>query len=323
MSENKGISKNKHSETLKEIKGTYYMNNPLLNLSETELRDLCRHQIDTFESWSRRLIDETFKTSYGSDYFNYMISPEQPLIKSEIKNRIEQRVSNDPQRFPRKIDAILLEDIEYFLCRDDLYGLHFKNILEPFYSGKEEVRKVLNRLIPTRNKLSHNNTISIHEAEQCICYVNDFVDVYKQQFIRLGKEKDFNVPTFLRIKDSLGNDIIRQDSSEIWRINFNGHSAPKIHLRSGDYYKLWVEVDSSFNSSFYEINWVIIQGISEEIKRGMGNTIEFSVNNKNVSLSPSIRLFLTTKRDWHRFRDFDDILVLEYDTVLPPIEDTY
>lgn len=35
--------------------------NPLMSLSETALRDLCRHRIDAFESWSRRLIDETLK----------------------------------------------------------------------------------------------------------------------------------------------------------------------------------------------------------------------------------------------------------------------
>lgn len=158
------ISENVDSNILRESKGECIMSNPLMKLTETELRDLCRHHIDTFENWSRRIIDENFKTCYGPGYFNYMVSADQPLIKSEIKRRIEQRVRDNPGRFPRKIDAILLEDIEYFLCRDDLYSSQFKAILEPFYSGVLEVRKVLNRLIPIRNKLSHGNTISIHEA---------------------------------------------------------------------------------------------------------------------------------------------------------------
>ena len=111
------------------------LGSPLIDLTETELRDLCRHHINTFEKWSRRIIDENFKESYGLDYFNYKISPEQPLIKSETKKRIEQRVRDNPGRFPRKIDAILLEDVEYFLCRDDLYNSQFKNILGPFYAG--------------------------------------------------------------------------------------------------------------------------------------------------------------------------------------------
>lgn len=101
-------------------KGEFGMSNPLIDLTETELRDLSRHHIDSFENWSRRLIDETFKAHYGDDYFNFMIREDQPLVRSEIKRRVEQRMADNPGRFPRKIDAILMEDIEYFLCRDDL-----------------------------------------------------------------------------------------------------------------------------------------------------------------------------------------------------------
>ena len=317
------ISENIDSNIQRKSKGKFKISNPLMKLTETELRDLCRHHIDTFENWSRRIIDETFKTCYGTDYFNFMVSADQPLIKSEIKKRIEQRVRDNPGRFPRKIDAILLEDIEYFLCRDDLYSSHFKTILEPFYSGVFEIRKVLNRLIPIRNKLSHGNTISIHEAEQCICYIGDFIDVYKQHYVVMGKERDYNVPVFLRIKDSLGNDIIRQDSSYSWELNFYGTFAPKIQFRSGDSYKLWVEVDSSFNSDLYEISWIVTQDFTTVIKKGTGSVIYFTLNNKNVSYSPEIKIFLTTKRDWHRFHNFDDIIELHYEQVLPPIEDTY
>lgn len=304
-------------------KGEFSMSNPLMKLTETELRDLCRHHIDSFESWSRRIIDETFKTCYGSDYFNFMISADQPLIKSEIKKRIEKRVIDNPGRFPRKIDAILLEDIEYFLCRDDLYSSHFKTILEPFYSGVLEVRTVLERLVPIRNKLSHGNTISIHEAEQCICYTGDFINVYKQHYLVIGKERDYNVPVFLRIKDNLGNDIIREDSRYSWKLNFYGITAPEIQLRSGDSYKLWVEVDSSFDNSFYEIIWIVKQDYKTTIKEGTGGVIEFTLNNKNVSYAPEIQISLITKRDWHRFHDIDDVIELHYNQILPPIEDTY
>lgn len=318
-----GISEIVDSSVHSKSKGEFSMSNPLMKLTETELRDLCRHHIDTFENWSRRIIDETFKTCYSPDYFNFMISENQPLIKSEIKRRIEQRIKENPGRFPRKIDAILLEDIEYFLCRDDLYSNQFKSVLEPFYSGVLEVRKVFNRLIPIRNKLSHGNTISIHEAEQCICYTGDFIDVYKQYYLTIGKERDYNVPVFLRIKDSLGNDIVREDSSSLWELYFYGTSAPKIQLRSGDSYKLWVEVDSSFDNSFYEIRWTVKQDYSTIIKKGTGNVIDFTLNNKNVSYAPEIYISLTTKRDWHRFHNVDDIIKLNYGEILPPVEDTY
>ena len=304
-------------------KGESIMSNPLISLTETELRDLSRHHIDTFENWSCRLIDEIFKNHYGNDYFNFMIKADQPLVRSEIKKRIEQRMKDNPGRFPRKIDAILMEDIEYFLCRDDLYDCHFKAILEPFYSGVAEVRKVLERLIPIRNKLSHGNTISIHEAEQCICYTGDFVVVFKQYYSTIGKERDYNVPVFLRIKDSLGNDIVREDTRYAWELHFYGHLAPKIQLRSGDQYKLWVEVDSSFDSSFYEIRWIVKQDYTTLIKKGTGNVIDFTLTNKNVSYAPEIHIELTTKRDWHRFHEVDDSIKLNYERVLPPIEDTY
>ena len=52
------ISENVDSNILRESKGECIMSNPLMKLTETELRDLCRHHIDTFENWSRRIIDE-------------------------------------------------------------------------------------------------------------------------------------------------------------------------------------------------------------------------------------------------------------------------
>ncbi|MDI9505016.1 MAG: hypothetical protein GX246_01990 [Clostridiales bacterium] len=299
------------------------ISSPLLSLEEIELRDLCRHHIDTYENWSRRIIDETFKNSYGSDYFSFETSDDQPLINNRIRKRIEQRVSENPCRFPRKIDAILLGDVEHFLCNDDLYNKHFKNVFEPFFSGIDEVRNVLKSLISIRNKLSHGNTISIREAEQCICYSGDFIDAYKKYYTEMGKERDYNVPVFLRIKDSLGNDLIRENTRELWEISFNGKVAPKIQLRSGDAYKLWVEVDSSFPNEFYEINWKLMKDDYEMIEKGAGNVICFKLKNNHVSYGLMIYIYLTTKRDWHRFRDKDDIIMLHYEEVLPPIFDVY
>ena len=59
------------------------------------------------------------------------------------------------------------------------------------------------------------------------------------------------------------------------------------------------------------------------IKKGTGSVIEFTLTNKNVSYAPEIVIELTTKRDWHRFHDIDDSIELNYESVLPPIEDTY
>ncbi len=43
----------------------------------------------------------------------------------------------------------------------------------------------------------------------------------------------------------------------------------------------------------------------------------------NLLLQFSICIVLTTKRDWYRFQEIDDFLKLNYEGVLPPIEDTY
>jgi hypothetical protein len=291
-------------------------------LNETELRDYCHHNIDAFESWVRRLIDELFRIKYGSDYFDHHFSDDLPLVKKEIRQRIEQRMSDNPTRFPRKIDAILLEDVVYFLCRGDLYAEHFKNILEPFFSGRGEVRKVLERLIPIRNKLSHGNSISYHDAEQCVCYTNDFISVFKDYYNKLGKSREYNVPTFIRVKDCFGNDVI-VDSTNHYKIWFQFPLGPKVQLRSGDKYKLWVEIDPSFDSTLYEISWGVMYYRNDIIKKGIGKIIEFAVENKHVSYSPTITVVLTTSKEWHRHGTYDDIIEIHLDEVLPPIEETY
>ena len=104
------------------------ISNPLIALKEIELRDFSRHHIDLLEQWSRRIIDETFKAHYGNNYVDAEVSPGQPLIKSSIKHTISERMRDNPKRFPRWIDGIVMENIEYFICREDLYKKHFKSI---------------------------------------------------------------------------------------------------------------------------------------------------------------------------------------------------
>ncbi len=301
------------------------MNNPLFNISEAELKDYCRHKLDTFENWSRRLIDEALRDHYGDNYFDYLGEDNQPLVKSEIKRRVEDMTNKEPGRYPRKIDGIYLDDIGYFFCKNEIYDKCFKSIFEQFYSGNNEIRNVIKRLVDIRNKLSHGTTISIHEAEQCICYTDDLIELLKKYYRNKGKEREYNVPLFLRFKDSLGNDIIRKEYEKEWEIHFNGYygdSEPVIKLRAGECYKLWVEVDSSFDSSFYDVRWRIRQ-IMEIISEGKGTAVEFFPNNTNVSYSPKIEIMLITKRDWHRFQKVDDIVSVSFADVLPPIEDSY
>lgn len=304
---------------------TPQIKNPYFICSEDSLRSLCRNYIESFENWSRRLIDYTFREKYGNDYFNFQFENGNSLIKSELIRNIEKRIMSNTSNFPRKIDAIMLDDIKYLFCKNEIYNDIFKGIFEPFFSGRVEIRNKMQRLIDIRNKLSHANAISIREVEQCICYIGDFIDSFKAFFIRIGKENDYNVPVFLSIKDSLGNQKFRDKFSYDWEIEYGGtigELEKKIQFRSGESYKLWVEVDGSFSPLLYDIEWKITQ-YNKEIISGQGNIIEYTFTNENVSYRPKIEIKLTTKKDWHRFGNVDDRIVITYADVLPPIEDTF
>lgn len=301
--------------------------NPLISLSEVELRDLCRNQIDSFEQWSRRLIDENFRRDYGNNYVDAEVRQGQPLIKSEIKKMISGRMADNPDRFPRWIDAIVMENIEYFFCRDDLYAQYYKCVLEPFFSGTDEIRSVLQRLTEIRNKLSHGNTISIHEAERCLCYTGDFVECFKNYYAKEGKSREYNVPVFTRIKDSLGNDVVREHMEwypweQYWHHN-NFQGRPKVVLRSGDSYKVWVEVDGSFAENTYKVTWKFECG--NKVKKGDGSVIEVQFDDMDVSYTFHISFYLKTFNTWHRRAkmDNDDEVIINYSDILPPISSTY
>lgn len=140
----------------------------------------------------------------GADYFEYKFDTGENLIKGEILRTISDRMTENPKRFPRKIDAILMDDIAYFLCKDSFYNEFFEEILKVGFSGQEEVRNRLKVLKDIRNKLYHGNPISYREAEQAICYSHDFIDCYKAHYVKTGKEQKYNVPFFVKVEDSLG-----------------------------------------------------------------------------------------------------------------------
>lgn len=303
-------------------------------LAFDEIREQSKRQIESFEHWSRRLIDDFFRKEYTANYLDAMVTPDQPLVKTEIKKRIRDRKANDPGRYPRDIDAILLEDIEYFFGRDDLYSKYFKTVLEPFFSGKEEVRKVLGQITPIRNKLYHDNAISIREAEKATCYTNDFIDAYKEYYMKQGKDKEFNVPTIISFSDSQGNRSFRTHFNCVWEVH---NISPEKDVersvypdaiytthRSGEHYEIELEVDSSFPPDTYRIEWALKCGY-ETVVQGEGTKISIDFTNKMVAFEPKIEILLITNKEWNRFayHKCDDKVEIRLNTVLPPIEDTY
>lgn len=293
----------------------------LMTYSEIEQRDICRRHIESFEHWSRRIIDEEMKKKFGNDYFSATNDSGHPLIKKEITELIKSRKKETPLRYPRNIDAILFDDIAYFLCRDDLYKELFRSFLEPFFSGQSEVRFVLERLKVIRNKLSHGNAISAHDAEQVICYSNDFIDTYKAHYIKRGREREYNVPLFIKLSDSLGRAFFRSETYD-WSI-YDHQSKIKFH--SGESYKVWVEIDSNFSSDSYSLNWAISYGSKEKQVGNKRNSLDVVFTNEMVGHLVTISCHLKTKNTWHKrpHYDCDDILELNIGEILPPADSNY
>lgn len=317
------------------MKGTTPMNESqtavLSYRTEDDLRSVCRKEIETLEHWARRLIHETLTAQYGEDYFSYK-SNDEPLIKGEISSRVNKMREDNPGRFPRPIDAFFLGDIIYVLCKKSLYDSHFKAALSEAYPhGNEEARFFLEKVEATRNKLSHANSISIREAEQVICYCHDVIDSLKMHYKQTGKEKEYNVPMFIRATDSLGNVFLPKREGYPLEL-YVDFSKPVtageygVKLRAGETYGLSVVVDPAFDSSNYSLEWSVLSGfLGENYKRKWKNVtqIDFPVVNNTVGSSFEITCRLTTHKNWHKHNWYDDCFQLNVYTILPPIDDNY
>ena len=279
----------------------------MIRFGETEIRNSAKETLEALEHWSRRIINDKFVDKYGSDYFDYKFENVENLIKSEILRYITDRMTENPNRFPRKIDAILMEDISYFLCKDSFYNDLFREILENSFSGQDEVRSRMKVLKDIRNKLYHGNPISYREAEQAICYSHDF-------YIKAGKEREYNVPFFVKVEDSLGRCGYR-DETKTDKLTL---PYDKTKFRPGDEYKIWVEVDGSFPEDFYEITWWM-----DDKKVATGKEFVFKATIDMVASLKFVYCNLKTKRQWHKYRSFDDCFNIFIGEILPPIEESY
>lgn len=317
------------------MKGNTSMNkSPTVVLSyrtEDDLRSVCRKEIETLEHWTRRLIHETLTAQYGENYFSYKNNDE-PLIKGEISSRVNKMREDNPGRFPRPIDAFFIGDIIYVLCKKSLFDSHFKSALSEAYPhGNEEARFFLEKIETIRNKLAHTNPISVREAEQVICYCHDVIDSLKAYYRQTGKEKEYNVPMFIRATDSLGNVFLPQREGYPLEL-YVDFSKPitageyGVKLRAGETYGISIVVDPAFDPSGYSLEWFVFSGMSgENYKKQWKNVtqIDFPVVNKTVGSYFEIICRLITNKDWHKRNTYDDCFELKVYTVLPPIEDNY
>ena len=286
----------------------------MIRFDENEIRNSAKETLETLEHWSRRIINDKFVEKYGADYFDYKFEDGNSLIKTEVLRIVSGRMEENPKRFPRKIDAILMEDIAYFLCKDSFYNDFFKEILENDFSGQEEVRNRLNIVKDIRNKLYHSNPISYREAEQAICYSHDFIDCYKAYYVKTGREQDYNVPFFIKVEDSLGRCGYRNETA-VEKISL---PYEETRFRPGDEYKIWVEVDGSFPEDFYETSWWM-----NDKKVSTGKEFVFKPTIDMVASMQFVYCNLKTQRQWHKYRTYDDSFSVYIGEIFPPIEDLY
>lgn len=290
----------------------------LHNMKDADIRSSCKEKIESLEHWLRRLIEDTLTPVYG-DYFEYTDEKGNRLISTKLAQQVEDRRSKEPSRYPRKIDAVLLDDAIAIICKHELFKQHFGKALKyAFPDGAEEARTFLSRLNEPRNNLAHANPISTRQAEQIICYANDVIESLKKYYSDLGMQQEYNVPLILKFIDSFGN--VRS------RNQFNEHVGygllyftedPRFVLRPGDILTVEIEVDPSFNQEEYQIEWTQNKH-SDPLNRSSVNTIPITV--KEVGEMFCVTCNIISKKEWHRLSCGRDDELNVYYKVLPPLE---
>lgn len=295
----------------------------LENFNDSELRSRCKQKLETLELWLRRLIDQVLGSTFG-DYFNHTDAAGNRLIAKRISTLLDDRIQKEPQRYARKIDAVLLDDSISIICHPVRYQ-YFRPALEvAFPDGNAEARTFLKRLNDPRNRLAHANPISLHDAERIFCYSSDVIKSISTYYANNNMNQEYNVPLFIRATDSLGHSIHR-DQMELMGgggVEKDFTNASTSYLRPGDTLTIELEVDSTFDASSYKIDWNYRGDWNPKTKQsnpihpGLRAVIE--ITPRQVSESFTVMCRLITDKDWHRLGEIDDCLILRY-RVLPPI----
>jgi hypothetical protein len=268
------------------------------------------------ELWLRRIIEAKLSAAYGTDYFNAQDANGANIISTPIRNEIQQRMAAEPGRFPRPIDACLLESEIKIVTNPNLYQNHFRDVFDgAFPNGYAVLRIYLDRLVLPRNKLYHANPISVREAERVICYTNDIVDTIKQYYIDHNMNQQFNVPLILKYSDGFGNVVFREGFGDTIMggkyVSFE--DSPQLVLRPGDTITVELEIDPTFSRNEYRLQW------SHFIKdHDDTNKLTYTIQTKDVGENFSVTCNVITNKEWHRLRDCDDYLTVKL-KVLPPL----
>lgn len=290
----------------------------LSSLPDSDIRSICKQKIESLEHWLRRLIDDTLTPIYG-DYFSHQDASGNRLIKSALASQVVDRQSREPSRYPRKIDAVLLDDAIEILCKPELYKNYFRAPLtHAFPDGREEAKTFLGRIQAPRNNLAHANAISARAAEQIICYSNDVIESLREHYKSLNMQQEYDVPLILRITDSFGQTFTRGQLMQVHDggVYLSYLANPSHHLRPGDTLTLELEVDPAYDQDSYSIGWSSTKGLLGTCD---SSKLVVTISDRHVGQSLDIQCRITTKMSWHRMHMGADDFLIAYFKVLPPI----
>ncbi len=279
--------------------------------TEDDLRAICRTHLESFEKWSRLIVHQILSEKLGKDYFLSKNVDGNYIIKKELVEKTIKMMENEPNRFNKPVDTLFLEDIIYLLCKNDFYKNYFSSFLIKMYpEGVNELRTFLSRLIPIRNKLSHTNPFSIRDAEQCVCYTNDFIECIKEYFNMTNQEKEFNIPTIIKVVDSFGNEYLINDERDGERIYITNSITNQLRVfYYGDKFSLELTIDPSFDDSSYRLEWVPVNGMQV---LNNGKKINIIITDNLIGTEMIVWCRLIANNKWHRYINYDQQLIVNF-----------
>lgn len=281
-------------------------------MTESERRESARRYLDAAEGWLRRLIESKLTKWSGANYLAPNEAGGCQAISKDIRRQINGRFESDRARFSRLIDAADLGHAITIALHPELYPENFREALHgAFPDGPAEARTFLNRLEELRNKLAHGGACSERDLERAVCYSNDLIDSIKQHFREQNMERQFNVPTFIRVVDNRGNDfhLTSTPDQQVHFIDVRQRGNGDMYV--GDEFVLEAEVDPNFTG--YTLDWMTFNGDT-----GQGSPMRLQIGLKHVGLQFIVRFNVRSSEQWHRgMHGIDDIVELHY-RVLPP-----
>jgi hypothetical protein len=291
---------------------------PLHSVPESELREHCRRAIEGLELWLRRLINDKLSAAFGPNYVDATRADGSRLVRAELVRTMTERTSKEPKRFSRPIDAALLDEEISIICNPALYKSYFKDALSSvFPQGHESARNFLQRLVPIRNALYHANPLSVHDAYRVLCYSMDVIEGLKSYYARINMSQLYNVPTVIRICDSLGHVVHLSTSNRTPDgyaiIDYSNDVSA--YLQCGDTLSIEVDVDPTFDSHDYEIKWQIAN-IGGPMTTG--GKFHLLLTDRYVSTRFCVVCHVISKKAWHKLGSFDDQLDIAYKVLPPP-----